>query len=426
MSSNINIVEKNISKNDLYNVINSFFENKLYVNKLTKFIDIISNNIQGLLVTDVQNIVNRILDGVYNKNSKTVISQFDMLLSRITFDANFSNIAGSDTKTSWTYIKSHQSIIQILLDITEKNQKVINFCEIGAGKGVMSLKYIIAFHLLDIDYVGDFYEINNAYIKIFKKLFKKIKNVNVLKNDILLVDYSKYDFIYSCCPFTNPILEFLLERRLFLTLKPNAFLFIFGQKHYTMNYIDSKTYNTHIINQNIVKFLLPKNYKFDELLFFNLSKNKNKLKIMEPTYIFEYCRNENIIGTEDLYLMDANPEQVRAQAYDFVINGIEIGGGSIRIHDTELQKLMFKHLGFTDEEAREQFGFLIDAFRFGAPPHGGAAFGFDRLVMLFNQSDSIREVIAFPKNNSGRDVMIDAPSVINPLQLKELKIEIKD
>ena len=129
---------------------------------------------------------------------------------------------------------------------------------------------------------------------------------------------------------------------------------------------------------------------------------------------------------EDLHLFDTDPGKVRANAYDLVINGVEIGGGSIRIHDDKLQQDMFKHLGFTEAEAKEQFGFLMDAFKFGAPPHGGAAFGFDRWVSLFAGLDSIRDVIAFPKNNSGRDVMIDSPSKVSPEQLDELNIELKE
>ena len=126
---------------------------------------------------------------------------------------------------------------------------------------------------------------------------------------------------------------------------------------------------------------------------------------------------------EDISMLDTNPGQVRANAYDMVVNGTEIGGGSIRIHDRDLQSLMFKHLGFTVEEAQKQFGFLLDAFEYGAPPHGGIAFGFDRLVSIFAGLDSIRDVIAFPKNNSGRDVMIDSPSTISNEQLNELKIK---
>ncbi|NLA48893.1 MAG: aspartate--tRNA ligase, partial [Bacteroidales bacterium] len=110
-------------------------------------------------------------------------------------------------------------------------------------------------------------------------------------------------------------------------------------------------------------------------------------------------------------------------AYDLVINGIETGGGSVRIHDASLQKLMFKTLGFTEEEAAEQFGFIMNAFRYGAPPHGGIAFGFDRLVALFGGQDSIRDFIAFPKNNSGKDVMLDTPAPVSDSQLKELMIE---
>jgi aspartyl-tRNA synthetase len=128
---------------------------------------------------------------------------------------------------------------------------------------------------------------------------------------------------------------------------------------------------------------------------------------------------------EDIPLLNTDPAKVRANAYDMVINGVEIGGGSIRIHDKGLQQQMFKTLGFSDEQANEQFGFLMNAFRFGAPPHGGIAFGFDRLVSLFAGLDSIRDVIAFPKNNSGRDVMIDTPAAIDDILLKELSLIIK-
>jgi aspartyl-tRNA synthetase len=123
---------------------------------------------------------------------------------------------------------------------------------------------------------------------------------------------------------------------------------------------------------------------------------------------------------QDRALMATDPGAVRANAYDLVINGVEIGGGSIRIHDRELQSQMFDLLGFTPEEAKAQFGFLMNAFEYGAPPHGGIALGFDRLCSLFGGSDSIRDFIAFPKNNSGRDVMIDAPSPISAEQRKEL------
>lgn len=131
---------------------------------------------------------------------------------------------------------------------------------------------------------------------------------------------------------------------------------------------------------------------------------------------------------EDIPLLDTDPGAVRANAYDMVVNGVEVGGGSIRIHDSQLQDKMFKLLGFTEERAQAQFGFLMNAFKYGAPPHGGLAYGLDRWVSLFAGLDSIRDCIAFPKNNSGRDVMLDAPSVIDDAQLDELnlKIEIKE
>ena len=131
---------------------------------------------------------------------------------------------------------------------------------------------------------------------------------------------------------------------------------------------------------------------------------------------------------EDLGLFDTDPGKVRANAYDFVVNGVEVGGGSIRIFDSELQHKMFEVLGFSDELAEEQFGFLMNAFKFGAPPHGGLAYGLDRWVSIFAGLDSIRDCIAFPKNNSGRDVMLDAPSAIDQKQLDELNliVEVKE
>lgn len=128
---------------------------------------------------------------------------------------------------------------------------------------------------------------------------------------------------------------------------------------------------------------------------------------------------------EDIELLKSNPGAVRANAYDMVINGVEVGGGSIRIHDSKVQADMFELLGFTPEKAEEQFGFLMNAFKYGAPPHGGIAYGLDRLVSLFAGLDSIRDCIAFPKNNAGRDVMIDAPSLIEEEQLDELYLSIK-
>ena len=128
---------------------------------------------------------------------------------------------------------------------------------------------------------------------------------------------------------------------------------------------------------------------------------------------------------DDIPLLDSDPAKVRAKAYDFVCNGIELGGGSLRIHDGKLQEKMFQVLGFTPERAMAQFGFLINAFRYGAPPHAGLAFGLDRFVSVIAGLDSIRDCIAFPKNNSGRDVMLDAPSAIDEKQLKELQITVQ-
>lgn len=128
---------------------------------------------------------------------------------------------------------------------------------------------------------------------------------------------------------------------------------------------------------------------------------------------------------EDISLLNAKPGEVRANAYDMVLNGNEIGGGSIRIHNRELQEKMFEILGFTPEKAKEQFGFLMNAFQYGAPPHGGLAFGFDRLVSILDGSETIRDYIAFPKNNAGRDVMIDAPSPIEEIQMEELSLRLR-
>jgi aspartyl-tRNA synthetase len=127
---------------------------------------------------------------------------------------------------------------------------------------------------------------------------------------------------------------------------------------------------------------------------------------------------------EDIPLLDSHPEQVRAKAYDFVCNGVELGGGSLRIHDGQLQAKMFDILGFTPERAMAQFGFLINAFKYGAPPHAGLAFGLDRYVSIMAGLDSIRDCIAFPKNNNGRDVMLDAPGELDPKQLEELQLQL--
>ena len=164
-------------------------------------------------------------------------------------------------------------------------------------------------------------------------------------------------------------------------------------------------------------------------------KNKFSLLWVVDFPMFEWSEEEGRLMAmhhpfthpkdEDIPLLDTDPAAVRADAYDMVCNGVEVGGGSIRIHDSELQDKMFRILGFTEERAQEQFGFLMTAFKYGAPPHGGLAYGLDRWVSLFAGLDSIRDCIAFPKNNSGRDVMLDAPSVLDQKQLDELKLDIR-
>ena len=163
-------------------------------------------------------------------------------------------------------------------------------------------------------------------------------------------------------------------------------------------------------------------------------KNKFALLWVVDFPMFEWSDEENRLMAmhhpfthpkdEDIPLLDTKPEAVRADAYDMVCNGVELGGGSIRIHDSQLQAKMFEILGFTPERAQEQFGFLMNAFKYGAPPHGGLAYGLDRWVSIFAGLDSIRDCIAFPKNNSGRDVMLDAPSALEPKQLEELKLNV--
>ncbi len=164
-------------------------------------------------------------------------------------------------------------------------------------------------------------------------------------------------------------------------------------------------------------------------------KNKFSLLWVIDFPMFEWSEEEGrLMAThhpfthpkdEDIPLLDTDPAAVRADAYDMVCNGVEVGGGSIRIHDPELQDKMFRILGFTEERAQEQFGFLMNAFKYGAPPHGGLAYGLDRWVSLFAGLDSIRDCIAFPKNNSGRDVMLDAPARLEQKQLDELYLDIK-
>ena len=165
-------------------------------------------------------------------------------------------------------------------------------------------------------------------------------------------------------------------------------------------------------------------------------RDKNKFALLWVTEfpMFEWSDEENRLMAmhhpfthpmdEDIPMLDTDPAAVRADAYDMVCNGVELGGGSIRIHDPKLQAKMFEILGFTPEKAEAQFGFLINAFKYGAPPHAGLAFGLDRFVSIMAGLDSIRDCIAFPKNNSGRDVMLDAPGELDPKQLEELQLKV--
>ena len=164
-------------------------------------------------------------------------------------------------------------------------------------------------------------------------------------------------------------------------------------------------------------------------------KNKFALLWVVDFPMFEYSEEEGRLMAMhhpftspkpcDIDKLDTDPASVLADAYDMVCNGVEVGGGSIRIHDAVLQAKIFKVLGFTPEKAQEQFGFLMNAFKYGAPPHGGLAYGLDRFVSIFAGLDSIRDCIAFPKNNSGRDVMLDAPSAVDPKQLDELSLDLR-
>ena len=183
-----------------------------------------------------------------------------------------------------------------------------------------------------------------------------------------------------------------------------------------------------------IKKITNKDFKFYEVDL--RDKDKFALLWVVDFPMFEWSEEEGRLMAmhhpfthpkdEDIPLLDTNPEAVRADAYDMVCNGIEVGGGSIRIHDAKLQEKMFEILGFTPERAQEQFGFLMNAFKYGAPPHGGLAYGLDRWVSIFAGLDSIRDCIAFPKNNSGRDVMLDAPSCLETKQLEELKLIVKE
>ena len=168
--------------------------------------------------------------------------------------------------------------------------------------------------------------------------------------------------------------------------------------------------------------LLDKNtYEFlwvTEFPLFEWSQEQNRYVAMHHPFTMPM--------EEDLHLLDTEPGKVRAKAYDIILNGNEIGGGSVRIHQDDIQEKMFEKLGFTKEQAYDRFGFLLNAFKYGVPPHAGLAYGFDRLIMLMAKEDSIRDVIAFPKIKDASCLMSDAPNVVDDIQLEELGIEIKD
>ena len=193
--------------------------------------------------------------------------------------------------------------------------------------------------------------------------------------------------------------------------KGDLVLILAGEKNNTQNALSE----LRLLMGNKLSLRNPKEFKPVWVVNFPLLKWNEELKRFNAMH-HPFTSPIN----EDISLLDKDPSAVRANAYDLVINGVEIGGGSVRIFEKELQEKMFNVLGFTKEESKEQFGFLLNAFQYGTPPHGGIAFGFDRLCALFGGKESIRDFIAFPKNTSGRDVMIDSPSKIKLDQLKEL------
>lgn len=307
MSSNIQQVNEKKHFENLTEFFNKKNNDEIYFNKLSNFINVIIDNI--LKTNDY---INSSIDRPLSKNSEVIIknvkfelnhkklfnliAELDLLFDSISYEDVFTNtftripIFGSHPYIKSKYIR----IVDILTTLSDVNKKQINLCEIGAGKGIVSLKYITAFHLLDIEYVGDFYEIDDLFIEIFNNLFNEIQNINVLKEDILLVDYSKYDYIYSYTPFNEPIFEYLLERRVFLTAKKLSVINFYNWSHFLMSILNSDDskfklrgkIHSVFCSENIIQFL-----KSD--LFF-----RNRLLEIQNTNYSDYDYSK----TSDLFI----------------------------------------------------------------------------------------------------------------------------
>ncbi len=290
------------------------------------------------------------------------------------------------------------------------NLKIHNLTNIIKGKG---------FGIIDnAEYVGGICTDNNQFFtrKVIDELTEYVKQPQIGSGGLIYVKYNEDGSIKSSIDKYYSNDELIKLFSVFNVYKPGHVIFIMSEnKQKTLTALGELRLKLaeklNLIDKNIFAPL----WVIDFPLF----------EWDEETKRF-YAKHHPFTSPkeEDIPLLDTNPIMVRANAYDMVINGVEVGGGSIRIHNRELQEKMFNVLGFTREEAERQFGFLMNAFRYGAPPHGGLAFGFDRLVALMCGKDSIRDVIAFPKNNAGRDIMIDAPSIISPEQLDELHLKI--
>lgn len=278
MSSNITRENNSLKMNAVDEFLAEKFNDGNYVKKLISFLNVLETNIKKFFGNENSiSIIGNIQKYIENKNSLKVIEEFQFLMYALNLIQDFENEKQKDFKI-WPYIKSNNYLADILLNLIGINKQNINFCEIGSGKGLSSLKFIAAFHLLDIEYTADFFEINDDYIEIFNKLFSGIQNIKVLKDDILLVDYAIYNYIYSYCPFNNPILEFLLERRVFMSSSIYSIIYFYGYPHYVTK---TDTYYAKYYNIDIryIKLLLTEKYLHDEVCFIYLNEVSNKILI---------------------------------------------------------------------------------------------------------------------------------------------------